>query len=186
MTEQTTSRQLILARINSDRQYAHFKSWKEGEKRKAIGDCGLAQYIYGNKEKRNEVLSHLASCDLPLDADEVREALKSRGIIFLHSSTSQQLAALLLTHLAPGLTPAPAPVAVNPIMTPPTQLVANQARIVCWSRMSGVDNVPSVYKKQEHLWRVRRQAWAHVPKAGTGPQGRGSRGQRGQKQQQQQ
>ena len=109
MAAQTTSRQFILARINSDTQYAHFKSWKEGEKSKASGDCGLAQYNYGNKEKRNEVLSHLASCDLPLDEDEVREALKSRGIIFLHSSTSKQLAALLLTHLAPGLTPAPVP-----------------------------------------------------------------------------
>ena len=49
MAEQTTSKELILARINSDRQYAHFKSWKEGEKSKAIGDCGLAKHRYGNK-----------------------------------------------------------------------------------------------------------------------------------------
>ena len=126
MTELTTSKSLILARVNSDRQYAPFNRWKEGEKSKAIADCGLAAYKYGNKEKRNNILTHLASCDLPVSPDEVKETLKRRGIIHKHGSSAQQLAYILLTHLAPGLTPAPAPVAINPIMVSPKQLVSNQ------------------------------------------------------------
>ena len=69
MAEPTSSKELILLRINSEKGYAHFTRWKEFEKAKAIGDCGLAKHKYPNKSKRNEVLKQLFSADLPLDAE---------------------------------------------------------------------------------------------------------------------
>ena len=158
MTEPTTSKELILSRMNSPKGYAHFTRWKEFEKAKAIGDCGLAKHKFPNKSKRNEVLNHLFSADLPLGVEQVKHTLSQQKIIYRKGLSSQKLTYILLTHLAPGLTPAPTPVPVQAIIPAPRQLVGNQAKIVCWDRLSDVKYVPYIYGDPEksHLWRPRR------------------------------
>ena len=155
-----TSKELIHARIHSDRGHAEFRSWKEKEKAKAIGDCGLAKYKYGNSDSRNRILGHLSTTDLPLCPDQVKISLKHIRVIFVSNSTPQQLAYLLLTHLADGLTPEPEPVPAQPIMTPPRDLLANHARLICWSRISDVEHIPPVYRSCPHLWQRRRAVWS--------------------------
>ena len=159
MAEPSTSKELILRRMNSEKGYAHFTRWKEFEKAKAIGDCGLAKHKYSNKPKRNEILTHLFSADLPLDVEQVKRTLSQKKIIYRKGLSPQQLTHILLTHLAPGLTPAPTPVPVQSIIPAPRQLVGNQAKIVCWDRLSDIEYVPHIYSDPEkaHLWRPRRQ-----------------------------
>lgn len=154
----TTSKALILARINSEKGYAHFTRWKEFEKGKAIADCGLAKHKYSNKSKRDDILSHLFSVDLPLCDVKVKQMLDQRQILRPKGASSQQLTYILLTHLAPGLTPAPDPVPIQAIIPAPRQLVANQANIVCWLRISDASYVPYIYgdPEKEHLWGPRR------------------------------
>lgn len=163
-TESATSKELILRRMNSEKGHAHFTTWKKFEQLKAIADCGLAKHRYQNKLKRNEVLKHLFSADLPLSDDKVKQILKNRKILCRKGQSSQQLAGILLTHLAPGLTPAPEPVPVRSIIPTPRQLVANQAKIVCWSRISGIEYVPYIYGDpgKAHLWQPRRKVTGNL------------------------
>ena len=46
---------------------------------KGIRQCGIGLAEYSNNPKRNEILQHLASAELPLDAGKVLSTLNAAG-----------------------------------------------------------------------------------------------------------
>lgn len=153
---------LLTRRMNATGVYRHFSKWKADEQQQAINDCGLAHSHYGNKSKRNEIISHLLKVDLPLDPGLVLRTIKQRNCPLAGAKNPKQFALRLLEHMAglqlTGL-PKPAEVATGPS----TELLASTARCVLFDRIQpGTSSVPWAYRQCDtlrKLWPLRRQVY---------------------------
>ena len=80
----------------------HFTKWTAAVKKKAIRQCGIGLAEYGNNTKRDEILQHLASTELPLNAGRVLATLNAAGFLHAGARSRQQYAYILLRNITPA------------------------------------------------------------------------------------
>lgn len=94
-----TSRSLIGAWMGVQSDKMAFLKLNAKRRKQCITTCGLASSKYSNKRSQNEILTHLASADLPLDAGKVLSELKQLDIVYAGASNIKQMTYVLLRHI---------------------------------------------------------------------------------------
>ena len=95
----TNSKSLIEEWMDPARGNRHFTKWIKDKQRKAIRTCGLSLSNYTNKSKRTEILTHLASTELPINPGAVMSELHRLSINYAGASSRQQFAYVLLREI---------------------------------------------------------------------------------------
>ena len=164
MTEtMDTSRSLIGAWMGVQNDKMAFLKWNAKRRKQCITACGLASSKYSNKRSQNEILTHLASADLPLDAGKVLSELKRLDIVYAGASNIKQMAYVLLQHITTSGVLPKLYVCEDPVLTivgPERSTLAQEAKKVITTHTFGSHCIPYAYRFNEviqHLWKPRRE-----------------------------
>ena len=147
--EVSTSKELLERWMDPVNGNTHFTKWRKKRKSLAIKLCGLKQRR--NNTERNSILTNLARCELPLDADKVLAKLKELGVTFGTGTSKKQLAYILFCHLDPELTPPAPPTAVLTVPDPDREDLALKVAAVLKTHTFGEHCVPNAYRFDPRL-----------------------------------